>query len=399
MFTTNNKPQIVRVSAQEPSAPTITRKSSDQQITDAIASGFGALVSWGYPSSWKGNTPSEIEEAFKASGIDLEVAELSDSHATRQGCVSFRKWNDGSDTYRAEVSDKDKDTGVITISVQKQTKVGRKTDWIATESLTYKDGKFEAPANTPAGKRVVDLVNFRGSHYTGMEFSRWILKPLVMNANAVKLQDIDGLYYMIEKRMDLVAKIKLACDLLGLRFRKRNLLKSSDNVADMAENARDGLVDRIESIKSTLTEWEAKSKIRKSSEDALFNELDSIKEEAEVLADALGFALEDLVSSLASAKERAVEMINGKEEVVAPQPQQASVERWNGLLNETYLLAEDNGEKIYCIPLDDVIAAGVPKSTARSNYYYKDGNVHARALGALGFFGVIQDGDLIVQSI
>ena len=169
----------------------------------------------------------------------------------------------------------------------------------------------------------------------------------------------------------------------------------------MAENAKEGLVDRVNSVKETLATWEAKSKIRKSSSEALYSELDAIKDEAEVLADALGFALEEIVSSLASAKERAVDMIVGKTEgsIDAPAPQEASVARWSALLREDFLLADDEEIKVFCIPMSDVLAGGVPASTAKSNYYYKGGQVHARALAHLGFYGVIQDGDLIVQSI
>jgi len=391
----SHKPSIVRVQASTPK-PT---PSADQEITDTIAKGFGALVSWGYESGF-GAKPELIQEAFVASGIEIEVSELTDAHGARSGCSAFRKWNNDGETFRAEVSDKDKDSGIITISIQKRAKIGKKTDWIAIESLSYKDGSFVAPSNTPAGQKLSRLVDYRRWHYTGMEFTRWVLKPLMLANSAVKLQDIDGLYYMIESKIELVAKMKVACDLLGVRFRKRNLLRSSDNVADMRDNAKDGLVDRIETIKETLQSWEAKSNIRKSSEDALYAELDSLREEAELLADALGFALGDLNSSLDKAKERAVEMIVGQtDETNTPAPHKGSVDRWSAMLNEDNLLAKDGEYEVYSISLADVIAGGVPESTAKSNYYYKDGNVHARALAHLGYFGVIQDGELVVQSI
>ncbi len=399
----NNKPTIVRVpvatAPAQATAPTITRNSSDQDITDAVAQGFGSLVSWGYSYNWQGETKSKIEECFTACGIDLDLQDITDAHATRSGCTAFRKWKNGGETFRCEVSDKNKSNGEITVSVQKQEKVGKKTDWVAIESLTYNKGAFVAPANTDAGKRVQALILHRSTHYTGMEFTRWILKPMMFNNHAVKLMDIDGLYYMIQSKDDLVQKIKMACDLLNVRFRKRNLLKSSDNVSDMAENAQDGLVARIDEVLETLAKWEAKSKIRKSSETALYAELDSIQVEAEVLSDALGFALESLTAQIDSAKNRAVEMINGQDDFGCPAPQEGSLNRWRALLNEDNLLADDGDYKVFVIPMAKVIEGGIPESTAKSNYYYKDGQVHARALAHLGFYGVIQDGDLVVQSI
>jgi len=400
----NNKPTIVRVQTTAPqqaekSQPTITRHSSDQDITDAVAQGFGSLVSWGYSYNWQGETKSKIEDAFKASGIDLTLQTITDAHATRSGCTAFRKWKTPVGTFRCEVSDKNKESGEITVSVQKQEKVGRKTDWVAIESLTYNNGAFVAPANTDAGKRVQALILHRSTHYTGMEFTRWILKPMMFENHAVKLMDIDGLYYMIESKDQLVQSIKVACDLLGVRFRKRNLLNSSDNVQDMSENAQGGLLARIDDVLETLNKWQAKSKIRKSSEDALYAELDSIKTEAEVLSDALGFALDSLNDSIADAKTRAVEMINGQQDFNCPAPQEGSLNRWKSLLNDDHLLADDGDLKVFVIPMSAVIEGGIPESTAKSNYYYKDGQVHARALAHLGFFGVIQDGDLVVQSL
>ena len=117
------------------------------------------------------------------------------------------------------------------------------------------------------------------------------------------------------------------------------------------------------------------------------------------MSDALGFALDSLNDSIKSAKERAVEMINGQQDFNCPAPQEGSLNRWKALLNDDHLLADDGDLKVFVIPMSAVIEGGIPESTAKSNYYYKDGQVHARALAHLGFYGVIQDGDLVVQSL
>jgi hypothetical protein len=260
---------------------------------------------------------------------------------------------------------------------------------------------FERDAKTNAGRRVQDLVNFRLTHYTGLELTRWVLKPLMLSNNAVKLADVDGLYYMIEARMELVSKVKIACDLIGVRFRKRDLLANAGNLADMSETAQENLADRIGSVTETLEAWEAKSKIRKSSSDALYAELEAIRDEAEVLADALGFGLRKIEDALESAETRAVDMVTEKNEAYEGRvaPTEASLNRWKALLNDKTLVAKDGDLEIYSMTIDEAIEGGIPASTARKPYYYRDGQIHARSLAELGYFATIENGEIIIQSL
>lgn len=393
--------------------PTIAREEQDQAIIENAMQGLGALVSWGYPSSF-GVTPEKIAEAFKASGLtDVEVQPISLNHGVRQGCTSFRQYKDSSGTYRAEISNvaKDETSGAVrlTISVQKRAKIGKKTDWLCDdvngEILTVLSDdtgiSFERDAKTNAGRRVQDLVNFRLTHYTGLELTRWVLKPIMLSNNAVKLADVDGLYYMIEARMELVSKVKIACDLIGVRFRKRDLLANAGNLADMSETAQENLADRIGAVTETLEAWEAKSKIRKSSSDALYAELEAIRDEAEVLADALGFGLRKIEDALESAELRAVDMVTEKNEAYEGRvaPTEASLNRWKELLNDKTLVAKDGDLEIYSMTIDEAIEGGIPASTARKPYYYRDGQIHARSLAELGYFATIENGEIIIQSL
>lgn len=407
----NNQPNIIRVNAQQPNntqtnggtMPNITRTSTDEAITDAIQNGYGALVSWGYNTGFA-CTPKGIEEAFAAAGVTVEVPALTAAHATRTGCHSFRKQTYNGEVFRAEVSHKDADAKEITISIQRQTKDGKKTDWVATETLVYDAAAlaFKTVPMTDAAKYLVQCVDRRATYYTGLEFTRWVLKPLLLSNHAVKLQDIDGLYYMIEPKMDLVRNIKVACNTLGsIRFRKRSLIADADNVSDMQDAAQESLQDRIAGVLETLKTWEAKSKIRKTSETALYTELDAVQLEAEVLASALGFAATELNEAIASAKARAVEMITKKEDALDGEQAASdnSLARWKSLLTDDNVLAMTEQLTIFSVSIADAVAAGIPESTAGKGYYYRDGQIHARALAQLGYFGSVEDGEIIIQSL
>lgn len=408
-----NTPNIIRVNSAQPTqtngatmpnnTPTITRASTDEDITTAIAKGYGALVSWGYTSGFA-VTPAKIEEAFKAANVDITVPALTAAHATRTGCSSFRKQTYSGETYRAEVSHKDAESKEITISIQRQEKNGKKTNWVATETLVYDAAamSFKTVPTSDAAKYAVQCVNRRATYYTGLEFTRWVLKPLLLSNHAVKLADIDGLYYMIEPKMDLVRDIKAACGALtNIRFRKRSLIADQDNIADMQDAAQESLQDRIGAVLDTLKTWEAKSKIRKSSETALYSELDEVQAEAEVLASALGFAATELTEAITSAKSRALEMITKKEDALGGE-QAASdqtLNRWRAVLNDGNLLAMTDDMEIFSVSIEDAVAAGMSKATVSKGYYYRDGQIHARALAQLGYFGSVEEGEIIVQSL
>ena len=224
----------------------------------------------------------------------------------------------------------------------------------------------------------------------------------MLENNAVKLADVDGLYYMIEARMDLVSKVKIACDLIeGIRFRKRDLLANAGNLADMSETAQENLADRIGSVTETLEAWEAKSKIRKSSSDALYTELEAIRAEAEVLADALGFGLQQIEEALESAQTRAVDMVTEKNDAYEGRvaPTSASLDRWSALLNEKTLVAREGDLEIYSMTIEEAIEGGIPASTARKPYYYRDGQIHARSLAELGYFATVENGEILIQTL
>ncbi len=411
----SNTPNIIRVTANNTqptnngakmpnnNTPNITRGSTDSDITAAIAQGYGALVSWGYETGFAVTT-TKIEEAFKAANVDITVPALTAAHATRTGCSSFRKQTYNGETYRAEVSHKDADAKEITISIQRQEKSGKKTNWVATETLVYDAANmaFKTVPSSDAAKYAVQCVNRRATYYTGLEFTRWVLKPLLLSNNAVKLADIDGLYYMIEPKMGLVRNIKAACGALtSIRFRKRSLIADSENIADMQEAAQESLQDRIGAVLDTLKTWEAKSKIRKSSETALYSELDEVQAEAEVLASALGFAATELTAAITSAKSRALEMITKKDDALGGEQASSdqTLNRWRAVLTDENVLAMTDDMEIYAVSVADAVAAGMAEATVTKGYYYRDGQIHARALAQLGYFGSVEEGEIIVQSL
>ena len=68
------------------------------------------------------------------------------------------------------------------------------------------------------------------------------------------------------------------------------------------------------------------------------------------------------------------------------------------LLNDDTLLVEDGDEKVYSLTIEDVIEAGINKSTTK-NFYFNDGQIHARALAELGCFGIVQSGEIVIQTV
>ena len=375
--------------------PTIKRSnpSTDRQIADNVAQGFGSLVSWGYPRNWTAS-PTAINEAFANVDLDISVEPLSDQHCISVACGMLKKFTDNGVRYRAEVSSKTEEE--ITVTIQQQ-EGDRKTSWTPVEMLTWNVelGDFTDAPETLCGQQVIAKTHFKKNFYAPMEFSRYVMTPVIKESHAIKLQDISGLYYVIETYLPYLAKVRVATDTLNVRFRNRALVADNENKTEMAQVAEDSLMDRIEQVQDTLKKWETKSKVRQTSQDALNAELEAIKDECSILCEALGFATDTITQAIKSAEDTAKKLVEEKDEVSSDTD---IINLWKSLLNDDTLLVENGDEKVYSMTISDVVEAGINKSTTK-NFYFNDGQVHARALAELGCFGIVQSDEIVIQTI
>jgi len=376
--------------------PTIKRSnpSTDRQIATNVAQGFGSLVSWGYPRNWTAS-PTVINEAFEQQGLEISVEPLSDQHCISVACGALKKFQDNGVRYRAEVSSKTDEE--ITVTIQQQ-EGDRKTSWTPVEVLTWNIelGDFTDAPETLCGQAVIKNTHFKKQNYQPMEFSRYVMSPVIKQSHAIKLQDISGLYYVIETYLPYLAKVRVATDSLNVRFRNRALVADNENQQEMAQVAEDSLMDRIEEVQDTLKKWESKSKVRKTSQDALNAELEAIKDECSILCEALGFATDTITQAIKSAEDTAKKLVEEKDENVSSDTD--IINLWKSLLNDDTLLVENGDEKVYSMTISDVVQAGINKSTTK-NYYFNDGQIHARALAELGCFGIVQSDEIVIQTI
>lgn len=376
--------------------PTIKRSSpkTDRDIATNIAQGFGSLVSWGYPRNWTAS-PTAINEAFANVELDITVEPLSDQHCISVACGMLKKFVEDGVRYRAEVSSKTEEE--ITITIQKQ-EGDRKTSWQSVEMIVWNVelGDFTDAPETTCGQQVIAKTHFKKQNFQPMEFSRYVMNPIIKQSHAIKLQDISGLYYVIETYLPYLAKVRVATDSLNVRFRNRALVADNENKTEMAQVAEDSLMDRIEEVQETLKKWESKSKVRKTSQDALNAELEAIKDECSILCEALGFATDTINQAIKDAENTAKKLVEEKDENVSSDTD--IINLWKSLLNSDTLLVENGDEKVYSMTISDAVEGGINKSTTK-NYYFNDGQIHARALAELGYFGIVQSDEIVIQTI
>ena len=422
------KPTIVRVSAKsnaeetdannkvEESTDTVveskhttnavpTKADTEEKILSESMQGLGFMISWGYAGNFHVK-PDDIQTIFEAAGIDdMTVPDVTITHAVRNAVGNFRKRQIGDNLYKAEVLGKSKEEGVKICIQRNDSEEDKRSNWLtchivhlSADNKTWLDTDSDEAEIKEACDKLRQTVEYRRDHYTGVEFTRNILKPAMKSLRCLKLQDVDGLYYVVEGKKEDVRKLKTACSQLnGMRFRARSLQATADNQADFSDDAKSSLSDRIEKLKDSVAEWKAKSKIRKNSEDALFGELDTIKEDAEMLSMALGFNLDDINTVLDDLRASAREMLDiqeANETERKMKAQEGSLNRWRNVMTEEFLVDEG----LYIVPVECAELVGIKKTTLK-NFYFKKGQVHARSLGELGYFGYIQDSEIVINSL
>lgn len=394
----------VRKPARKPARK--PQQKAEEKIAQVVQ-GLGALFSWNFTGlSW---APSDLRDmALKAGWTQDEANKIKDVPVTNGMNNAIAVWKyetpDGTKMKAEKVCNGE--SGIYHIAILQQTlnTDKKKSKWVTIDRITYdansksfmeKGGCYlkqnangelvrstdQIPFN-PATK-LMDMINFRVENYTGNEYRKWVIMPLINEWNAIKV--MMGSYYVTKAHMVQLTKLESLCKLAGVKlyvFDQMDTLRTKENIAD---KGKETLKDRLDAAKSKLEDWKKRKRIRKDGQTGLLAELKDIREQTELLKVALSAKVCDLTSDIDLIKQEALSII--KNQPTKPQTSGKSLQQWRNAMKPEYQLGNSG---VYLIPFADLDSLALPTSTATKKYYYQAGQRLAKLLAELGYVGKIQ---------
>lgn len=381
------------------------RKKAQRKTEETIVKvvqGLGAIFSWKFTGlSW---TPAHLRTIASQAGIDPKtIKDVPVSNGMNNAIATWKPEMNGHKLKAEKVCDGD--SGIHHIAILKQIvdTEKKKSKWITIDRITYeiqsksfmeKGGFYlkqnpngdlvrsteDIPGN-PA-QNLMDAIDFRVENYTGNEFRKWVIMPLIKEWGAIKV--MMGSYFVAKKHMPGLGKLEAFCKLSGVQLYVFDQLDSLRTKESIALRGKETLKDRLDAAKKKLEDWKKRKRIRKDGQTGLLAELKDIREQTELLKIALSAKVDDLTLDIDSIKSEAESIINNQPS--KPQTQGQTLQNWRNAMKSEYELGSTG---IYLIPFADLQQLALPK-TATQKYYYKAGQRLAILLAELGYTGKLQ---------
>ena len=379
MTATITKPTRAKTTPAKKAKTTRTKTAIKQ-----VAQGLGNLLSWDF----KGNnwTPDDLRSLAAASGLDpATIRDVPVTNGMHNGASLWKSQDshDGS-WVRALKVHTDEVNGLYTFGIIKQSidESAKEGKGIQIDSVCYEPStkSFISKGKTQFANDLMEAINFRVDHYTGNEFRKWVIMPMLEKWNAIRI--MGGLYYVSEAHSKEVNGLEKLCNSCGVNLSVLDQMNTDRTRQGIANKGREGLQERISKLQDNLQKWkDRKGRIRKDGQTALLEEIEDIRKNAAMLESALNAKVGGLVSDLNSIKAEADNVIASQPK--GPQTSNKVLQQWRNAMRPEYKL---NDSDTYVIPFSDLEQLALP-STAKQKYYYKAGKRLSVALEQIGYTG------------
>lgn len=299
--------------------PAITESSLDdfQQMISKF--GLGAIITIEYHNkkSGIGWTPDEIKEALRNVGLtDKVVSDINPTTAIADTRASFRgvRTEDGRQAC-AEIVHRDPKAKILTIGLLARDVKDKRSKWTTFDTLEfdYKQCIFTLQGTTEAAKEFRVRAAHRLTHYMGGLFSKNIINGFVYLWNGFNYDAGGKNKYIPQMYLDDVNKLKEACLSLGaVKLKIANQLATPDSKESIGDMAKSTLQSKIDWCNECMTEWKNRKKIRTSSQENVFGEMEKIASQMVVLKDSLEIEVSSLETHLEDIRKTALLLIDEK---------------------------------------------------------------------------------------
>ena len=368
----------------QPNPPRRISSDTSSSLSN-IAKGLGSILSWQFHGkSW---TPDEIRDFVSSLNMDsyLTVKDIPATNGMHNAISLFRDISKNDEPIKADKVHGDQDTGLYTIAILEReadpTAKRSKYDTIDKVVFDVKNGTFLFNGKTDHAFKLCQEIKFRSTHYTGNEFRKWVIMPLLNRWNAIRV--MGGAYYISNKYQSEVDNLERLCKLCGVTLNILDQMNTQRTASTIANAGKMSLMERIEAINTQLEKWQGKKRIRKDGSDNVLKELKDIIASSKLLEETLQISLGDVTNAIEEATREALDLIKGQS--TKPVTSKKVLSTWKNALKEEYKVGDS-----YLIPFSDISKLNLP-NVAKNPHYYKTGKRLAVALFELGFIGRIKN--------
>lgn len=309
------KPEITTTLNNTPTKKAVELDDFEQMISKF---GLGAIVTVEYHKfSGNGWTPEQIKDALKKVGLTSSVvSNINPTTAIADTRASFRgvKTDDGR-MVSAEITHRDPQNKLLTIALLSRDVQDKRSKWTTFDTLEfdYKQWIFTLQGTTPAAAEFRNRASHRLTHYMGGMFSKQIINGFVFLWNGFNYDAGGKNKYIPQMYLDEVNKLKEACLILGgVKLKIANQLATPDSKESIGDMAKSTLQSKIEWCNECMAAWKLKKKIRTTSQDNVFAEMEKIASQMVVLKDSLEIEVSSLEEHLEQLRSTALLLVEEK---------------------------------------------------------------------------------------
>lgn len=353
-------------------------RTHEAKTVQKLIDSLGFIIWWNFNgASWE---PKRLREISLSLGANIDIKDIPTKHGLTKAVASFSKER-GSIT--AVPVHKDK-SGVITIGILKRDidSNQKKAKGIQIDSVVFdtNNNSFLSKGSTDYATMLVNEIDKRLTHYTGLEFRQWILMPWINSHNGMQM--MRGNYYIVAKHEKDLDSLEQFCEACGVKLHILTQANDKRTQKGLETKASLNLGEEIQKIREKLKTYLIQESVREDGISNIDKQIAFVTDKANFLRESLSVGLTSIDSVINDAKTE-LQKLRDKQPTETKTSKRV-LQTWRNALKEEYELKKDGEVKGYRIPFTDFEKLLLPKTASKEFYWTTDQRLPI-ALKMIGF--------------
>lgn len=315
--------------------------STDDTTATSFAQGIASLVWWKFSGTRL--TTAELQTRVAAAGMDPDTVPEIDPVKALHRAVREYSVTEGRRKIMEAVVAEDDDLAVVVNLLELQQIKRRKMAKVTVDTLVWDKtaGCWLAQGTHQHAEKLRDRVADRQLHHDGNSVRDLLVQPALQASSAFTLRR--GMYVVPHASAEPLAQAQAAlAGLDSFQLRVASVGAGQGWEEPMQAAAEDGMRDELAELQEQIDGWhDMASRVRSDTVEHVLARFTSLRQRAELYAEALQVSLEDLQDDVQEMEAMAMEVIDGKaaeaderaaaRTAPAPEPAQARREALAGM--------------------------------------------------------------------
>jgi hypothetical protein len=292
--------------------PTSPLATTDTSYAATVAQGIASLVWWQFSGTRL--TTTDLQTRVQAAGMDPDtVPEIDPIKALHRAVREFSVTEGRRKVMEAVVAEDDA-TAVVVNLLELQQVTRRKMAKVTVDTLVWDKGAscWLAQGTHQHAQQLRDRVADRQQHHDGNDVRDLLVQPALQASSAFTLRR--GMCVVPHASAAPLAQAQAAlAGLDSFQLHVASVGAGQGWEAPMQAAAQDGMRDELAELQQQIEGWRSMaSRVRSDTVEHVLARFTSLRERAELYAEALQVSLDDLQDEVADMEQVAMEVIDGK---------------------------------------------------------------------------------------